>query len=334
MKRSLSNSRRILALSAMAVAAGVSFCLAAPASAAMNAADNASNYTGTTWPNGGTPPNAGSGFGAWTISTQNNSGPPYTGTYFNTNNVSIATSSDAWGTYANSGSPTATPRVDLYRAFTGSLSVGQTFSVALTSSGVGSYPPNGMPAYGFGLGSAAPSLTAGTVAVTTGNGGQTSATNYNDANSLFSLTFNELGSPTNNTSGNLVGYNGQTGSASAGSYILETNVTANGVTTSSISGLTDAQLNSGVMANFTLGAGNNYSLTLTSLGATPTTLATYNGTLAAGAINGADLFDQNTYQDGLFNSLAITTATPEPASLALIGISGAVLLLARRRKMA
>ena len=49
MKRSRSNSPRILALSAMAVAAGVSLCLTASASAAMNAADNASNYTSGTW---------------------------------------------------------------------------------------------------------------------------------------------------------------------------------------------------------------------------------------------------------------------------------------------
>ena len=338
MKRSRSNSPRILALSAMAVAAGVSLCLTASASAAMNAADNASNYTSGTWPNGGTPPNGGTGFGAWTISTQNNSAPPYTGTYFNTNNVSIATSSDAWGTYANSGSPSATPRVDLYRPFTGSLSVGQTFSVALTSAGVGSYPPNGLPAYGFSLDSAAPSLTLGTVPVTVGNGSLTTAANYTDANSLFSLSFNELGAPTGNVSQNLVAYNGQSqgSSVSSGTYVLETNMAANGTTTSTLTGLTDAQLNAGVIANFTLGAGNSYSLTLTTAGATPTVLVgPISGTLAAGAINGADLFDQNTYQDGLFNSLAISsTSTPEPASLALIGVSGAVLLLARRRKTA
>ncbi len=337
MKRSGYKSSAFLTALAMAVTAGTGLCMTGTAAASINASDNAGNYTSTSWPNAGSPPNNGTGFGAWAISTQNNSGPPYTGTYFNTNNVAIATNSDAWGTYANTGSPSATPRVDMYRAFSGALNAGQTFSVALESSAVGSYPPNGMPFYGFSLDSAAPSLTLGSVSVMVGNGSQTSAATFNDSNALFTLSFNELGAPTGNTSANLVEYNGQTqgSSASAGSYVLETNITANGVTTSSLSGLTDAQLNAGVVANVTLGAGNSYSLTLTTAGASPTILVpAINGTVAAGSINGADLFDQNTYQDGLFNSLAITTATPEPASLALIGVSGAMLLVIRRRKTA
>ena len=309
----------------LAVAAMAAACIgsATPVHAAMIASDNAANYTsfGTT----PSPTNGGTGFGAWNIQLTNDNSPPYAGSF-------LGGSGAYWGLYANTGSSTATPRVDAYRPFSGNLSANQAFSVELQSSSVGSDPAGGLPQFGFSLDNGAPSLSASSAAVTVGNGTQTSATTYTDANAVFAVSFNELGN--NSSSGNLTSYNGQSGSSlSSGSYALETNIMADGTTTSTITGITDAQLSSGITANFALGAGNSYTLTLDSVGATPAVLATYTGTLnSSDVINGVDVFDQNTYKNGLFNNLAIT-ATPEPASIALLAVAAGGLLLTRRKKL-
>ncbi len=323
------------------------------------ASDNASNYQGSggttnVWANSSNPnslsptePNGGTGFGAWSISNQQSATPPYNGSglsTFDTTNP-INTNGNFWYMYANGGSATA--RTDAYRAFTGSLAVGQSFGVALETQGVGASAANGLPSFGFALDSnSGPSLTAGSVSVTSAGTGPTSATNYADANALFSLSFNELG-PTGNTNSNLTGYNGLSNTSSSG-YVVEVNITAGGVTTSSLlstvtspaganssnypAGSGESYLNGGLTANFTLESSNSYTLSLTPIGST-TAIQTYSGALGSGSITGADIFDQSTYQNGNFNSLAIT-AVPEPATIGLFVAAGAGLLLIRRRRSA
>jgi hypothetical protein len=134
-------------LPAMAVAlglsGGVAFAQANPAF------DTASNYAGPGWST--TPANLGTGFGAWNIVVQNNSGPPYVGTYLDSSS-GVVSGGSSWGTYANNGGATI-PSIDLIRPFTGgALSAGQTFSISLASDGVGngnSGPPSS--AQGFSL---------------------------------------------------------------------------------------------------------------------------------------------------------------------------------------
>lgn len=310
MKRSRSNSPSILAMSALAVAAGVSFCLAAPASAAMNASDNASNYTGSTWPNGGTPPNAGTGFGAWTLTIQNNNSPPYAGTFLGSNaGVNISSSGAYFGMYANgavtTSNPNVIPSVSAARAFEnstasglGTLRAGQTFTAGFE-----------IQTGHYGIGDNA--------GVTTG----LSLDTISGATStpVFTLAFHQ---------------------DAANSYALVTTITdANGTTSyeapTNATALTEPQIEAGINVGFALGNAGAYTLTLAPAtgNAVLTSPLTYTGNVS-GAINGVNIFDSSTNANAQFNGLAITTATPEPASLALIGISGAVQLLARRRKTA
>jgi len=344
--RSRSSSGSLLSISALSAVAVAAVCIGTATSvhAATIASDNAGNYAGTggtanVWlntsnsPATATEPNAGTGFGAWTVVNQQTGASPYNGsglTTFNSSNP-IRTNGNYWYMYANNGTngaSTNVARADAYRAFTGDLSANQAFSVALQSGSVGSYPAAGMPAFGFSLDNGAPTLSVGSVPVTVGNGSQTTANTYVDSSAVFSLSFNELGDST--TSNNLTSYNGQT---SSGGYVLETNVTTDGATVSSTSGITSADLAAGITASFDLGTGNAYKLTLSSVGTAPQVLATYTGTLnSSDVIAGADVFNQNTDQNGSFNSLAIA-ATPEPTSVALLGIAAGSLLLLRRRKM-
>jgi hypothetical protein len=123
---------------AIALAMGLSV---SGAFAAATASDTAANYAAS-W--GTTPPNLGSGFGAWNNNAINNNSPPYSGTYLDLtsygNPDAVLSGGYAWGTYANSGPPT--PAFVMSRSFlagaSGSTSLfNQTFSVGISSSGIG-----------------------------------------------------------------------------------------------------------------------------------------------------------------------------------------------------
>ena len=127
-----------LKTSAIVLAMGLS---AYGAFAAGTASDTAANYA-STW--GTSPPNMGSGFGAWNNAVINGNNPPYAGTYLDLtsygNPDAVLSGGYAWGTYANSGPPA--PAFVLNRSFTagasGSSSLfNQTFSAGISSSGVG-----------------------------------------------------------------------------------------------------------------------------------------------------------------------------------------------------
>jgi len=140
---SVSHSRILKSLPAMVVAlglsAGVAFGQANPAF------DTASNYAGPGWST--TPPNLGTGFGAWNIVVQNNTAPPYVGTYLDSSSA-VVSGGSSWGSYANSGGPPYGV-IDFVRPFTGgSLSSGQTFSLNLSADGAGNGPG---AAQGFSL---------------------------------------------------------------------------------------------------------------------------------------------------------------------------------------
>jgi hypothetical protein len=113
--------------------------------AAATASDMAANYSGGGW--GGTPPNNGSGFGAWSVTFNNANNPPYVGTYLDTGSA-VATSGYSWATYANGTGDNGS--ISISRAFTAGASsssslFNQTFSFDLTSAGVGNGfggPPN------------------------------------------------------------------------------------------------------------------------------------------------------------------------------------------------
>ena len=105
--------------------------------AAATASDTASNYSGGGW--GTTPPNDGSGFGAWNISLANASSPPYVGTFLDSGSA-VVIGGKSWGMYAN-GSP-GNGSITVTRPFTSGISgssslYNQTFSFDLSSGGVG-----------------------------------------------------------------------------------------------------------------------------------------------------------------------------------------------------
>ena len=300
------------------------------------ALDTAANYTnGTTTTTPSTGSNAGYGFGPWTVTGSGNGyasiyndGP---GTQY-PSVTAVATANNQWDVYATGGTAgNPPPRMDLYRPFNNPLAAGQTFSVAMDDGGVGTDVSSsgtygvsgnaGLPAMGFTLQSANPTtLTLGSTSMTLGSSTYNAAS-YTNPNAIF--TFSLTGVAPGET------LNGQKNSS--GSYQLETNITDGTGTHSSLTGLTKSQLGGGVTAAFSLGAGGAYTLTLNSFGANPTQLVSPITGNISGSINGVDLFDQATASDGDFNVLAIT-ATPEPASLALIGVSAATLLLIGRRR--
>ena len=321
----------------LGIAAGVtaSAMAGSAAHASAIASDNASGLNSTSGAALTTGATGGYGFGAWTLVGGNSAGP-YAGEYADTSSKGVASSNgNSWGVYANSGTATSTPRIDLFRPFNAALASGQTFSVALESDSVGSdvygtpptYHSNGLPAIGFSLQSgSSTTVSSGTTAMTVGTASY-NAGSYTNPNALFTVSFTELG-PTETL-------NGQTNS---GGYALQTNITdANGtssVLSSGSNAINEAQLSAGITAAFALGNAGAYTLTLSSVGATPAVLATYTGTVS-GTINSADLFDQATAQNGYFNNLSIAnTAVPEPATIGLFIAAGAGLLLVRRRRMA
>jgi hypothetical protein len=109
--------------------------------AASNASDNAANaaYSGG-WANGS---NGGSGFGAWALSAGTNSGFFIGDSTTNAGGTSggINTSGKAFGEFANTGDTASA-----VRPFTGSLNVGQTFSLQMDQG----FQDNGSTV-GFGL---------------------------------------------------------------------------------------------------------------------------------------------------------------------------------------
>lgn len=123
-----------------------------PVFAAGTASDTAANYAGS-W--GTTPPNNGSGFGAWNFTLNNANNPPYVGTYLD-NGSAVTTAGYAWATYANGGANNGS--ISITRAFlpgasTSSSLFNQTFSVELSSGGVGNGlggPPNSNLQIGVG----------------------------------------------------------------------------------------------------------------------------------------------------------------------------------------
>jgi hypothetical protein len=128
------------------------------ADAAGTASDTAANYSNTNSPGWGvTPPNNGSGFGAWSITLNNANNPPYVGTYLDTGSP-IVTGGFSWGTYANGTGDNG--MITMTRPFTaggsGSSSLyNQTFSLDLASGGIGNGnggPPNSE--LGFSIGTA------------------------------------------------------------------------------------------------------------------------------------------------------------------------------------
>jgi hypothetical protein len=115
---------------ALALTSGMAF-------GAGTANDTASNYNVPGW--NATPSNLGSGFGAWNITLNNASSPPYVGTYLNGGGA-VASGGYSWGTYAN-GSP-GDGSISITRPFTAGASTSsslfnQTFSFDLASDGVG-----------------------------------------------------------------------------------------------------------------------------------------------------------------------------------------------------
>ena len=347
---SFTSHRSWAALLGMAAGVTAMGLVGSVAHASAIASDNASNYTGAL----STGSTGGTGFGSWTVLTADANSPPYVGNYLDNSNQAIATNNDSWGVYSNpGGSPPAPPlapgRIDLSRPFSGALAANQTFSVAMEAgqpNGIGSevygyssanstpatYHAYGVPAYGFSLQTSTPgAVTAGTTALSVANpfanppsSASYSADTFSNPNAVFTFSLSALGP------GETLNGQSNPDTTTSGGYVMETNITDATGMHSTLSGITDAQTKAGFSAAFTLGAGNAYTLTLTSVGATPTVLDTYTGTIS-GAINGVDLFGQNTASNGYFNSLSIT-AVPEPATIGLFIAAGAGLLLIRRRR--
>ncbi|MGC8539273.1 MAG: PEP-CTERM sorting domain-containing protein [Phycisphaerae bacterium] len=311
------------AFAALASGALTTLLIGSAANAAMLASDNAGNYTATSgatnlWPNGTSTLNGGTGFGAWTLDATNPS-PSYAGAYLAIpsynwpKSEAIATDGGyIWGIYSGGGAVGAIPTMSADRALEnstntglGTLRSGQVLSIAMKNAGIGTTDV-GSQAPTFGL-----SLVTGS--------GATGTT------SVFTIAFTELAPNTGaNTSANTVLDTTITDAGTPKSYIEGVNTNA----------LTAAGLNGGVDIAFALGSADSYALTISAASGNtnvPSPL-TYNGTVN-GPINQANIFDSMAGHDGLFNSLAVTNATPtpEPATLALFALAGAGVLLLRTR---
>lgn len=147
------NTKNVTKATTRAFCAATTIALALSTSntfAAASASDNAGNYGGG-WSS--SPPNLGTGFGAWNIQLQNAYNPPYVGTYpdnigYGSYGDNITTAGWSWATYANQGGDNG--EITMNRPFTagpsGSASLyDQTFSMAMSSGGVGNGnggPPN------------------------------------------------------------------------------------------------------------------------------------------------------------------------------------------------
>lgn len=282
----VSISRLVVIAAAMAMPCGL-------AHAAASASDTATNYT-SGWST--SPPNNGSGFGAWNVAVANNNSPPYVGTYLDSGSA-ITTGGNSFGTYANGGANNG--RIDFMRPFTvnpsgyhdpsglGTL-YNQTFSVALASDGVGngnSGPPNS--AFGFSL--------------ETGQGG--SATPV--------LTFEYLGTQAND---NMV--------------LIDNDGTDNTTVPVNFSNL-HAGLSISVSVGNNPDGLNPYTITVSPFAGGAALFSFSNET--TGPIQQVDVFDSNTTGNGYFNNLGVTAETPEPCTAILVGLGLAGAVAMRRR---
>ncbi|HEY3761710.1 MAG TPA: PEP-CTERM sorting domain-containing protein [Verrucomicrobiae bacterium] len=255
---------------AVALSGGAAF-------AAGTANDTASNYSGGGW--GTTPPNDGTGFGAWSITANANGG--FSGTYLDSGSH-IVTGGNSWGVYANT-STTATITLD--RPFTagtsGSTSLyNQTLSFDLASDGVG--PGQGLLAADIG--------------------------------NAFDLQYNGAGSD---------------------NFLLSVDGGASAPVAVGFS-----QLNAGIIVSLAVSgdvdsATEGYALTISTFSG-DTQIYSSSGTFDSSSFNTASfgLTYTGTTGNGYFNNLAVSPeVAPEPASLALFGISGlGAVLMMRRRK--
>jgi len=282
--------KKLPVVASMAIATAAIGLSASISSAAMVAYDTASNYAPSSWSS--TPPNLGSGFGPWNIVLQNNTNPPYVGTYLNSGGA-VATGGYSWGVYANNGPG----RIDLYRPFTplpggyvdpsglGTL-INNTFSLEMASDGVG----GNSSFVGFSL-----------------QTGQTpSATN--------DITFE------------------YTGGGSDGMTLIDNNGTNfNTGSNTEYGTVSFGNLNGGILVTVAVGDNpdglNPYTITATNVPGT-TTYFSYSGS-ENGPLQQVDLFDQQTDGNGYFNDLSIV---PEPGSLGMLALGAVGLLIRRRRK--
>jgi PEP-CTERM motif len=321
-----------LVLAAMAGAAAIGLS-SRVSSAAMEAFDNAANYTATaaqpnTWSI--SPANEGQNFGPWTSKTNVPSGG-FAGTFYASDgahaDTAIANSGpgappglsagayngNAIGIYANGTSGTL---INMYRAFSvnplgyqdpsglGTL-INQSFSVDLQSNGVG----GSGNAFGMSL--------------DTGQG--TGATAV--------LTVEYMSGVPNGTT--IIDNDGSDFDADHPGTV-ETGLTGN--TPGTVSGnATNTNWTAGIVVNVSVGGNpdglNPYTLTISSVSAISTPLLTYSWNTLNTPIQQVDVFASdagtgNQTDDEFFNSLIIA---PEPGSLALFAVGGIGLLLRRRK---
>jgi len=106
----------------------VALLVAASAGAALIASDNASDSAYDPADNWTTGDNGGTGFEAWTLNSEGNNSGHFIGdsTSLSTPGADINVSSESFGMYGHTGEES-----DATRDFTGALSVGQIFSIAL-----------------------------------------------------------------------------------------------------------------------------------------------------------------------------------------------------------
>lgn len=327
--KSTGSSKRRLGVVLLGFAAAGSLLLTAHQSrAAMLASDNAANYSATAsaanlWPNGASTANGGQGFGAWTFNNQN-PGSSYAGEYLAIPSYVWPTSENIasgggylWGIYSGGQSTGNVPSAAAYRAFEntagtglGTLRSGQTFSVAASVRTNNS---------ALGIGTTGQGSTPASVGISLLTFGSTANT------PVWSVNFSEL--PAN------------TGANTTSSTALETSITDASGTQNYIQGLSANALSingliGGVNLAFSLGASNTYSFTISpATGNTSLSSSlTYTGSIN-GVINGAGLMDSMSADDAIFNNMALTatTATPEPASVALLGLALGAGLVMRRK---
>ena len=271
----------------------------ASASAALVASDNAGNYNSGNW--GLAAPNNGTGFGAWASFATNNDGPPYAGTYYDNSGKNIGTSGNSWGVYANSPT-TVNPRTDLVRPFLPApggyadpSGLGTLYNQAFSAA----YQTDGIGNAGQG----------GGLSLDSGQGAGATANPV--------ITIGYLGGGTDNMT------------------LIDNNGTDNTTVP-----LTFNNVTNGIIISVAVGANpdglNPYSITISPApgNTTFTTPVVLTGS-ENGAIQQADLFNNNATNNQYFNSLAITpeAAVPEPATLGLLG-SASLLLTFRRRRLA